>query len=73
MLKRDGRFAYRERLWEDDPMRPARGQLDAGLSLVSELAGQINPDYARPARLRQLLANRKRQGGELGFIDDVTL
>ncbi|HEY2516378.1 MAG TPA: hypothetical protein VGI39_36155 [Polyangiaceae bacterium] len=155
MLKRDGRFAYRERLWEDDPGRPARGQLDVGavlkialattyflrklaplasfdpsqrvalqldvegvrgrslvdggdhweveardtkwsedhasagvtrevgqllenpfdvgLALVSELAGQINVDYARPARLRQLLADRKRQGAELGFIDDVKL
>ncbi|HEY1697470.1 MAG TPA: hypothetical protein VGG39_35150 [Polyangiaceae bacterium] len=155
MLKRDGRFAYREHLWEDDPMRPAQGQLDVGavlkialattyflrklapicsfetsqrmtlqldvegvrgrslvdggepwqlesretkwsedhtsanklvevgellekpfdvgLSLVAELAGQINPDYARPAKLRQLVANRKRQGMDLGFVDDVRL
>jgi transcriptional regulator with XRE-family HTH domain len=155
MLKRDGRFGYRERLWEDDPTSEARGQLDvgsllklalqttyflrqlapilafdpslrftlqlhvegargrglidagepwkaesrettwsedqaqasaivevsqllekpfdAGVSLVSELAGQISAEYARPARLRQLLSNRKRQGGAFAFVDDVRL
>ena len=46
---------------------------DAGVSLVSELAGEISAEYARPARLRQLLSNRKRQSAAFAFVDDVKL
>jgi len=37
MLKRDARFGYRERLWEDDPMSDARGQIDVGSMLKLSL------------------------------------
>ena len=61
VLKRDGRFAYREKMWEGDPMSVTRGHVDLGAILVlcvttttfyRKLAQTCGFDPATPCDLR---------------------